>query len=264
LGDYHADRLELVEALRAAVTGGDQLDVAYQHITDVTTGCVTGVEALARWSRNGERVPPEVFIGLAEDCGLIIPLGLQILHRVAADAQVLQAASGGPFSLGVNISAQQLRDPEFVTQVTTAMEQMPDVTLILEVTERCVVANDEATTGAMARLVEAGALFAIDDFGVGFSSLSYLKHLPVKILKTDAALSSDIDHDERSCRLLRSIVTMGDSLGLDVIVEGMERPSQLEHLREHVGAKFAQGYLLHLPESGEAVRRSLLASSAAS
>jgi diguanylate cyclase (GGDEF)-like protein len=264
LGDSHADRLELVEALRAAVTGGDQLDVAYQHITDVTTGCVTGVEALARWSRNGERVPPEVFIGLAEDCGLIIPLGLQMLHRVAADAQVLQAASGGPFSLGVNISAQQLRDPDFVTHVTTAMEQMPDVTLILEVTERCVVANDEATTGAMARLVEAGALFAIDDFGVGFSSLSYLKHLPVKILKTDAALSSDIDHDERSCRLLRSIVTMGDSLGLDVIVEGMERPSQLEHLREHVGAKFAQGYLLHLPESGEAVRRSLLASSAAS
>ena len=262
LGDSHAKRLELVEALRAAVTT-DQLDVAYQHITDVTTGCVAGVEALARWSRHGERVSPEVFIGLAEDSGLIVPLGLQILHRVTLEAPVLQSAAGGPFSLGVNISAQQLRDPEFVTQVTTAMEHMPDVTLILEVTERCVVTDDEATLGAMTRLVEAGATFAIDDFGVGFSSLSYLKHLPVKILKTDAALSSDIDRDERSCRLLRSIVTMGDALELDVVVEGIERPSQLEHLRDHVGAKFAQGYLLHEPESGEAVRHSLLASAAA-
>jgi diguanylate cyclase (GGDEF)-like protein len=264
LGDSHADRLDLVEALRAAVSGSGQLDVAYQHITDVTTGRVTGVEALARWSRNGEGVPPEVFIGLAENSGLIVPLGRQILSRVTADAQVLQSAAGGPFHVGVNISAEQLRDPMFVTQVTNAMEEMPEVTLVLEVTERCVVTDDDATTDAMSRLVEAGAIFAIDDFGVGFSSLSYLKHLPVKILKTDAALSSDIDHDERSCRLLKSIVTMGDALGLDVIVEGIERASQLEHLRQHVGAQFAQGYLLHLPESGEAVRHTLLASSAAS
>jgi diguanylate cyclase (GGDEF)-like protein len=263
LGDSHAERLELVEALRAAVTG-DQLDVAYQYITDVTTGRATGVEALARWSRNGEPVPPEVFIGLAEDNGLIVALGQQILHRVTLEAPVLQSAAGGSFGLGVNISAQQLRDPEFVTQMTTAMGQMPNVTMILEVTERCVVTDDEATMGAMTRLVEAGATFAIDDFGIGFSSLSYLKHLPVKILKTDAALSSDIDRDERSCRLLRSIVTMGDALGLDVIVEGIERPSQLEHLRDHVRAKFAQGYLLHWPESGEDVRHALLASLAGS
>jgi Amt family ammonium transporter len=148
----------------------------------------------------------------------------------------------------------------FVSEMTHAMEQMPGVTLVLEVTERCVVTEDAVTTGAMARLVEAGAVFAIDDFGVGFSSLSYLKQLPVQILKTDAALSSDIDRDERSCRLLRSIVTMGDALGLEVIVEGIERASQLQHLRQHVGAEFAQGYLLHLPESGEAVRHALLAS----
>jgi diguanylate cyclase (GGDEF)-like protein len=263
LGESHAQRLELLEALREAVNA-DELDVAYQHVTDLTTGRVTGVEALARWSRNGEQVPPEVFIGLAEDSGLIVPLGLRILQMVAVDAPVLRSAGGGPFAVGVNISAQQLRDPEFVTQVTTAMEQMLGVTLILEVTERCVVTDDKATTHAMARLVEAGALFAIDDFGVGFSSLSYLKHLPVQILKTDAALSSDIDEDERSCRLLRSIVTMGDALGLDVIVEGIERASQLEHLRDHVGAKAAQGYLLHRPESGNSVRDHLLATAATS
>jgi diguanylate cyclase (GGDEF)-like protein len=260
LGESHAERLEMVGALRSAVAG-DQLDVAYQAIIDVTTGRVTGVEALARWSRNGECVPPDVFIGLAEDSGLIVPLGLQILHKVAVEAPVLQSAAGGRLKIGVNISAQQLRDPNFVAQITTAMQQMPQVTMVLEVTERCVVTDDEATMQAMTGLVEAGAIFAIDDFGVGFSSLSYLKHLPVKILKTDAALSSDIDRDERSCRLLRSIVTMGEALGLEVIVEGIERESQLEHLRDHVGARFAQGYLLHWPESGEAVGHALLASS---
>jgi diguanylate cyclase (GGDEF)-like protein len=260
LGESYLERVDLLEALRTAVTG-DALNVAYQQIMDVTTGCITGVEALARWSRNGEQVPPEVFIKLAEDSGLIVPLGLRILQMVTVDAPILQSAGGGPLGVGVNISAEQLRDPAFVAQVTGAMEQMPDVTLILEVTERCVVTDDETTVAAMARLVDAGAVFAIDDFGVGFSSLSYLKHLPVKILKTDAALSSDIDRDEQSCRLLRSVVAMGDALGLDVIVEGIERPSQLQHLREHVGAKFAQGFLLHRPASGAAVRDDLLATS---
>jgi diguanylate cyclase (GGDEF)-like protein len=260
LGDSHAERLEMLESLRTAVAH-DELTVAYQHITEVATGRITGVEALARWSRNGEHVPPEVFIRLAEDCGLIVPLGLRMLEMVAVDAPILQSAVGGPFDVGLNISAQQLRDPAFVAQVTGAMEQMPGVTMILEVTERCVVTDDETTKEAMAQLVAAGAIFAIDDFGVGFSSLSYLKHLPVKILKTDATLSSDIDRDERSCRLLRSVVAMGDALGLDVIVEGIERASQLQHLRDHVGAKFAQGYLLHRPASGESVRDHLLATS---
>jgi diguanylate cyclase (GGDEF)-like protein len=260
LGESQAERLDLLEALRAAVAD-DDLTVAYQHITNVTTGRVTGVEALARWSRNGGLVAPDAFIRLAEDSGLIVPLGLRILEMVAVDAPILQSAAGGPFEVGLNISAQQLRDPAFVAQVTGAMEQMPGITLILEVTERCVVTDDATTKDAMARLVAAGAIFAIDDFGVGFSSLSYLKHLPVKILKTDATLSSDIDHDERSCRLLRSVVAMGDALGLDVIVEGIERASQLQHLRDHVGATFAQGYLLHRPASGESVRDHLLSTS---
>jgi diguanylate cyclase (GGDEF)-like protein len=261
LGESYLERVDLLEGLRIAVAG-DELGVAYQHITDVATGHITGVEALARWSRNGQPVPPELFIRLAEESGLIVPLGLRMLQMVAVDAPILQAAVRGPFDVGLNISAHQLRDPAFVGQVTGAMQQMPGVTLLLEVTERCVVTDDETTKQAMAQLVAAGAVFAIDDFGVGFSSLSYLKQLPVKTLKTDATLSSDIDHDERSCRLLRSVVAMGDALGLDVIVEGIERESQLHHLRDHVGAKYAQGYLLHRPASGESVRDNLLAMSA--
>ncbi|MGA8245909.1 MAG: EAL domain-containing protein [Nocardioides sp.] len=258
LGRSHRHRMELFESLRNAVAA-DELGVAYQQLVEVGTGRVSGVEALARWTSDGKNVPPDVFIRVAESSGLIVPLGQRVLEQVTSDAPSLKAAAGGDFSVGVNVSAQQLRDPAFVGHVTTAMEQMPGVTLILELTERCVVSDDDATRTAMTTLVDAGALFAIDDFGVGFSSLSYLKHLPVKILKTDASLSSDIDADERSCRLLRSVVAMGDALGLDVIVEGIERHSQLEHLREHVGASFAQGFLMHRPASGESVRRRLLA-----
>jgi diguanylate cyclase (GGDEF)-like protein len=263
LGASHGKRLELVERLRTAVTG-DELRVAYQLIMDLTKGKVTGVEALARWTCDGVRVPPDVFIGLAEDSGLIVPLGQQILNRVTLEAPLLQSAVRRPLNLAVNVSAHQLRDPDFVSQVTSAMEKMPRVSVVLEVTERCVVTNDEATTEAMNRLVEAGATFAIDDFGVGFSSFSYLKNLPVKILKTDAALSRDIDRDERSCRLLRSIVSMGEALELDVVVEGVERVTQLEHLRKHVGARFAQGYLLHSPASSDDVLDTMLGSSVAS
>jgi diguanylate cyclase (GGDEF)-like protein len=258
LGRSHQHRMELFESLRNAVAD-DELSVAYQQLVEVGTGRVSGVEALARWTSEGKSVPPDVFIRVAESSGLIVPLGQRVLEQVTNDAPALQAAAGGDFSVGVNVSAQQLRDPAFVGQVTTAMEQMPGVTLILELTERCVVSDDDATKTAMTTLVDAGAVFAIDDFGVGFSSLSYLKHLPVKILKTDASLSSDIDVDERSCRLLRSVVAMGDALGLDVIVEGIERDTQLEHLRDHVGAPFAQGFLMHRPASGESVRRRLLA-----
>jgi EAL domain-containing protein (putative c-di-GMP-specific phosphodiesterase class I) len=99
----------------------------------------------------------------------------------------------------------------------------------------------------MNRVSELGVPFAIDDFGIGFSSIGYLQHLPVKILKIDKSFSADIDEDERSCGLLRSIVMMGQALGLDVVAEGVERDSQVEHLREHVGATFAQGFLLHRP-----------------
>ncbi len=258
LGASHLARLELVDSLRAAVAA-DELEVAYQQTFEVATGRVAGVEALARWSSRGRDVPPDVFIQAAEGAGLIGPLGERILELVTVDAPRLSAAAGGDFSVGVNISALQLRDPGFVAQVTTAMERMPGVTVILELTERYVVSDDDATKVAMERLVDAGAVFAIDDFGVGFSSLSYLKHLPVQILKTDASLSNDIDRDERSCRLLRSVVTMGDALGLDVIVEGIERASQLEHLRDHVGARYAQGYLLHRPASEESVRQHLVA-----
>ena len=119
--------------------------------------------------------------------------------------------------------------------------------LILEITERDGIGNDPASMDAMTTLADRGVPFAIDDFGVGFSSIGYLQDMPVQIIKTDLSFSESIDRDERSCALLCSITMMGQALGLDVVVEGIERASQLDHLREHVHAPFAQGYLMHRP-----------------
>jgi EAL domain-containing protein (putative c-di-GMP-specific phosphodiesterase class I) len=124
---------------------------------------------------------------------------------------------------------------------------MQGANLVLEITERDGVGNDPTSLDAMRKLTERGASFAIDDFGVGFSSIGYLQDMPVRIIKTDGSFSEGIDRDERSCALLCSITMMGQALGLDVVVEGIERASQLDHLREHVHAPLAQGYLMHRP-----------------
>ena len=246
LGRSRVQRLELVESLRGAVAAGD-LRLAYQPVVRLDTGLIVGVEALARWTSDGVAVPPDVFITAAEESGLVVALGELVLDLAADDAEELRRAAGRSLTIGVNISAQQLRSPMFVEKVEQTAARMPGVTLTLEVTERDFVNNDPAALDAMRRLSAQGVRFAIDDFGVGFSSIGYLQQMPVNVIKTDASFSAGVDRDERSCGLLRSIFVMGEALGLDVVVEGVERHSQIPHVREHVGASLAQGFLLHRP-----------------
>ena len=156
-------------------------------------------------------------------------------------------AAGGDVNVSVNISAKQLREPDFVSKVERALATMGGAGLILEITERDGIGNDAVSLDAMKTLADRGVPFAIDDFGIGFSSIGYLQDMPVQIIKTDVSFSESIDRDERSCALLCSITMMGQALGLDVVVEGIERSSQLDHLREHVHAPYAQGYLMHRP-----------------
>ena len=140
-----------------------------------------------------------------------------------------------------------MREPDFVDKIEAAVAKMGGTGLILEITERDGIGNDAASLSAMHTLSSRGVPFAIDDFGIGFSSIGYLQDMPVEIIKADASFSESIDRDERSCALLCSITMMGQALGLDVVVEGIERASQLEHLREHVHAPYAQGYLMYRP-----------------
>jgi diguanylate cyclase (GGDEF)-like protein len=246
LGRSRVQRLELVESLRAAVADGD-LRLSYQPVVQLDTGRIVGVEALARWRYDGADVAPDVFIPAAEESGLVVPLGDLVLDLAAADAARLLEAAAGQLNIGVNISAQQLRAPGFVAKVEDTLARMRGVGLVLELTERDFVDDEPVALEAMRRLRAQGVAFAVDDFGVGFSSIGYLQHIPVQILKTDASFAAGVDRDERSCGLLRSILVMGEALGLDVVVEGLERDPQLEHVRAHVGASLGQGYLLHEP-----------------
>jgi EAL domain-containing protein (putative c-di-GMP-specific phosphodiesterase class I) len=224
-----------------------EITLVYQPVVGAATGRITGVEALARWRSNGIDVPPDVFIRVAEETGLVVALGEVVLAQAAHDTAALREAAGGSINVSVNISAQQLRDSNFVAAVSAAMAEMGDCGLILEITERDGIGTDEVSVATMKTLAELGVHFAIDDFGVGFSSISYLQDMPVRTIKADASFSEGIDRDERSCALLCSIMMMGQALGLDVVVEGIERSSQLDHLREHVHAPYAQGFLMHRP-----------------
>ncbi|HEX5086188.1 MAG TPA: bifunctional diguanylate cyclase/phosphodiesterase, partial [Nocardioides sp.] len=250
IGHARLQRLELVEALRRAIDLRE-LDVVYQPVVATESCRIAGVEALARWQLDGTEVPPEVFVRIAEDTGLVVQMGELILDQVAHDAPSLREAAGGPISMSVNVSARQLREPGFVQVVERTVRAMGRTALVLEITERQGVANDEQVLAAMQTIAAMGVRFAIDDFGVGFSSISYLQDLPAHVVKTDAALAQNIDRDERARAVLRAVTVMANSLGLDVVIEGVERQGQLDAVRDSVDAPFVQGYLLHRPMGHE-------------
>ena len=246
IGHARLQRLELVEALRQAIDR-NELDVYYQPVVATDSGRIAGVEALARWQLNGAFVPPDVFIRIAEDTGMIVPLGELILARVASDAPALREAAGGPISMSVNVSSRQLQDPAFVAAVENAITRMGRTGLVLEITERQGIGDDQQVLDMMRTIAEMGVRFAIDDFGAGFSSISYLYDLPCSVVKTDGSMAQDIDHDERGRAVLHSVTVIAKSLGLDVVIEGIERESQLAVIRDEVGAQLVQGYLLYRP-----------------
>ena len=252
LREDNVRRLELVEALRRGIA--TELVVHYQPIVDLHLGRVDGMEALVRWARPSGLVPPDTFITIAEESGLISELGERVLSQLVTDAPRLAAAVNHPLSLGCNMSAHQLRDPAFPRLVGEAVRSLGDNTLVLEMTETVVVADDDESAQALLQLKSMGALLAIDDFGVGFSSIGYLQHLPVDILKIDRSFVRDIDVIPRARALVDAILVMGAALDLRVVAEGIERASQLDHLRQ-AGCLIGQGFLFGRPQGvEEAVR----------
>jgi diguanylate cyclase (GGDEF)-like protein len=254
LREENVRRLELVEALRRGIS--DDLVVHYQPIVDLQTEQVTGVEALVRWQRDGVLVPPDAFIGAAEESGLITEVGERVLALVLADAPAAREAAGRPLTFGINMSAHQLRDPRFLGLVRDAVTALGDSSLVLEMTETVVVSDDDETAQALHALRAVGAGIAIDDFGVGFSSIGYLQHLPVDTLKIDRSFTRDIASSRRAAALVEAILVMGAALNLRVVAEGIELPAQAEHLRV-AGCRFGQGYLFGRPHPLPDVVRAL-------
>jgi EAL domain-containing protein (putative c-di-GMP-specific phosphodiesterase class I) len=163
------------------------------------------------------------------------------------DAPAIRDAAGGPLTFGINMSAHQLRDPSFLELVRQAVGQLGDNTLVLEMTETVVVADDVETDHALRTLRGLGASLAIDDFGVGFSSIGYLQHLPVDTLKIDRSFTRDVAVSPRAAALVEAILVMGAALDLRVVAEGIELPEQADRLRA-AGCLYGQGYLFGRPQ----------------
>jgi diguanylate cyclase (GGDEF)-like protein/PAS domain S-box-containing protein len=259
----HADvvrRLEISSDLRRAVAAGD-LTVEYQPVVELATSRVTGVEALVRWCRGGEQVPPAEFLDIAEESGLIVPLGDGVLHEACRQVAEWRRSSWD-IGVSVNFSPRQIGTPWLIDSVASALKSsgLPASALTLEVTERALVGNAGEAVQRLAELRHLGARLAIDDFGTGYASLAYLRHLPVDIIKIDPSFVAGLGTDDTLTLLTRTIVRLGHDLGMAVVAEGIERPQQLDMLRE-MGCARGQGYLVAPPMAAEGVE-SLLESGA--
>lgn len=234
-------RLQRETELRKAIEA-DEFVLYYQPIVSLRTGAVRGLEALARWILDdGSVVPPDEFIPLAEETGLIGPLGDRLVERAFVDLGLwTDRGEGDGIALHINLSARQFEDPELLEKLGPPLHEsgVDPATLRLEVTERLVMRSPER---AVELKEELGAGVVVDDFGTGYSSLSYLKDLAVDCLKIDKSFVFGLGEDPRNDAIVRTIVTLGDTLDLHVVAEGIESPDALERLRE-LGCDLGQGF----------------------
>ena len=239
-------RLTLERELAQAIEQ-ERLHMVYQPQFDCH-GRLHGAELLMRWERDdGGAVSPAVFIPLAEEAGLIVPIGMWAL-RQACLAQQRMAAMGQALPLSVNVSPQQFRQADFVEQVRGVLQDhgVEPALLILEVTEGLLVEKLEETVARMNELAALGVRFSIDDFGTGYSSLAYLKRMPLYELKIDRSFIMDMPDDANDVVIVQTILAMARQMGLRVVAEGVETRAQADFLAAH-GCHALQGYLLGRP-----------------
>jgi diguanylate cyclase (GGDEF)-like protein/PAS domain S-box-containing protein len=251
----HADvmrRLELGSDLQRALTE-QQFAVEFQPVVELATSRVTGVEALVRWWRDGASVPPEEFIGTAEESGLMVPLGNWVLRE--ACAQVARwRETGWDIGLSINLRPREIAAAHFVDSVADALagSGLPPAALTLEVKEEVLVDGADELITRLSALRDLGVGLAIDDFGTGYASLAFLRQLPVDVIKIDPSFVAGLGRDETLTLLTRTIARVGRDLGLTVVAEGVERPEQLQLLRE-MRCPRVQGYLVSRPMAASGI-----------
>ena len=244
------ERLELRAELKSAIEN-EELTIVYQPIVNIATGETTGLEALLRWkSAHRGNISPATFIPIAEETGLIVPLGKWVLDRACRDAVALKQRHSFPadFVVSVNVSAWQLQRPEIVDDVHGALERsgLAPESLMLEITESMMMKNMELAVERLTALRDLGVKIALDDFGTGYSSLNHIRQLPINMLKIDKSFINDIHTDHDQVTLTTTIVELARALSLISIAEGIETPEQLAKLEE-LGCVYAQGYLFSRP-----------------
>ena len=242
-------KLELELALRAALVG-DEFDVVYQPIVDVTHGDLRGVEALIRWNHPTlGPISPASFIPLAEERSMMLEVGEWVLRAACRQLAAWKAQGRAlPGRLAINVSAQQLDAPDALARARRTMEAhgIGADEIEMELTESALMRNIDHALTVMRELRDAGIAMAIDDFGTGYSSLAYLKRFPVDRLKIDMSFVRDMLSDQNDYAIVGSIVGMARPLRLATVAEGVEHAGQGEALRE-LGCTHAQGYLFGRP-----------------
>ncbi len=253
------EHLETQSALHRAIER-DELRVVYQPVVDLGSGAVTGVEALVRWEHPQHGlIQPASFVPLAEETGLIVPIGAWMLEQSSAQLARWRARSWGrTLTLNVNLSARQLRQPDLIPTLMSALLETgtePEA-VCLELTETTFMEDAGIHRETLAGIRELGVGLAIDDFGTGYSSLTYLKRLPVSVVKIDQAFVRGLGQDAADTAIVKSVIDLAHALGLVVVAEGVETAEQVTHLRS-LGCDQAQGYFFARPQPAEELEAQL-------
>jgi diguanylate cyclase (GGDEF)-like protein len=242
------DELELEGQLRNGLERGEYV-LHYQPVLDLEAGGIAGLEALIRWNHPTRGLlSPDQFIPLAERTGFVVPLGRWAMREACRQAGEWQTAGHPPLSVAVNVSAVQLQRPDLVAEVTAALDESgldPDL-LTIEVTESTLLHDPGASAVALGVLKELGVRIAIDDFGTGYSSISYLRQLPIDVLKLDREYVVKIDQGPEDAALPKAVIKLAHTLGLDIVAEGIDRPEQALELAK-LGCHYGQGFLFSRP-----------------
>ena len=242
------ERLSLEKRLRQALER-EEFSLHYQPRVDVATGEITGMEALLRWqSPDMGAVSPGIFIPVAEESGLILPIGEWALRTACIQNKAWQEAGLPAICVAVNLSPLQFRQPQLVETVARILQEtgLESRYLELEITETTAIQDIEFTRTVLQKLDRMGVRLAIDDFGTGHSSLSRLQLLPLHNLKIDRSFIRDLTNDKKVSHIVTAIVTLGQSLGLSIIAEGVEKEEELEFLRS-INCESVQGFLFYRP-----------------
>ncbi len=247
--DAQAHELLLLENDLRRALENEQLVLHYQPQVDLSSGQIIGLEALVRWQHPDKgQIPPNDFIPLAEETGLIVPIGTWVLRTACAFAQTLREAGIPPLRMSVNISMRQFKAQDFPGLVSQVLREtgLEPQCLGLEITESIAMENASETISRLVALKKRGGRLAIDDFGKGHSSLSHLKHLPITTLKIDKGFVMDILTDQYDFAIVEAIQGLAKSLDLEVVAEGIETEEQ-KQLLCRLGCTFGQGFLFSRP-----------------
>ncbi|KZY30153.1 hypothetical protein A3749_10580 [Oleiphilus sp. HI0078] len=243
-----ARRLQLEEQIHGALDR-NEFSLAYQPQVDVQTDKIIGAEALLRWNNQTlGQVPPDEFIPIAEETGLIIPIGQFVLHQALSQASKWQKQYQADFRMAVNLSPRQFRDPDLISQVERIIQdhQVARHTLEFEITEGVLMNNQQFVKDALRALNHLDVRISMDDFGTGYSSLSYLRNYPFDMLKVDRSFVNDLVEDQADKELINAAISMAHSLNLKVVAEGVENQEQYKLLKD-LNCDYAQGYLFGRP-----------------